>query len=84
VYALCRVRVVPCTGKLGTSYSVIGAAPELLLWRRPLHQAVQAYVDGAACYVYTVACRHVYVYVYVYVHVYVYTVACLYRRMSRL
>lgn len=39
----------PPRGKLGTKYSVIGEAAHLLLHRRPLHKALQAYVDGFAC-----------------------------------
>ena len=37
---------LPPHGNLGTTYTLIGQAAELLLWRRPLHQAVHAYVDG--------------------------------------
>jgi hypothetical protein len=39
-----------CAGALGTTYTKIGPAAEMLLWRRPLHQAVHAYVDGALPY----------------------------------
>jgi len=37
---------LPPHGKLGTICTKIGPAPEMLLWRRCLHQAVHAYVDG--------------------------------------
>ena len=42
--------LLPPHGKRGTTYTVIGPAAEQLLWRRPLHQAVQAYVDGFATF----------------------------------